>query len=133
MLAFNDYRLGLSRSFNKIDSSRPSPLPSANFKPMKVSLYKVKENMYGEWLGWCNKLMTTHKKEALETLKEEGLLFEATSSFSLNGDIYVLSMFEGEEKPTNMERELNKRHMVMRQECLQLVYKNIPMDYQFKV
>ena len=86
---------------------------------MKTYLFKIKEGKLEVWKAWCNLLMTTHKEEAIETLKEEGLTYESSLIFSIDGKYYTLAMIEGEEKPTNMERELNQKHRAMKKECLE--------------
>ena len=86
---------------------------------MELKLFKLKKGKEGAWFAWCLLLMTTYKKQALKSLKEEGLLFEASGSFKLNGEIYVLGMYHSKNKPnpTNLEREVNKRHREMKKEC----------------
>ncbi len=85
---------------------------------MKLNLFKIKEGKLQKWLEWGKLLMTNYKEEAIETLKEEGLTYEGFAVFEIEGSHYTLAMIEGEEKPTNMERELNKKHRDIKKECL---------------
>ncbi len=88
---------------------------------MKLYLFKVKEGKLETWKEWCNLLMTKYKNEAVETLKEEGVVYEAFSIFSINEEYYTIAMIEGEAKPTNMERELNQKHRATKKECLERI------------
>lgn len=86
---------------------------------MKLHLFRIKEGKLEKWKEWGNLLMTKYKEEAIETLQEEGLIYEGFCIFEVDGQYYTLGMVEGEEKPTNMERELNIKHRAMKKECLE--------------
>jgi len=88
---------------------------------MKINLFKIKEGKLDKWLEWGNLLITIYKEEAIETLKEEGLTYEGFAVFEIDGKNYTFSMIEGEEKPTNMERELNIKHREVKKECLEKI------------
>ncbi len=88
---------------------------------MKIKLYKLKKGKLDKWKEWGKLLLTIYKEEAIETLKEEGLTYEAFSVFSINGEYYTIAMIEGEEKPTNMDRELNQKHKAIKKECLEKI------------
>lgn len=88
---------------------------------MKLNLFKIKEGKLDKWLEWGKLLMTIHKDEAIETLKEEGLTYESFTVFEIDGNHYTLAMIEGEEKPTNMNRELNIKHREVKKECLEKI------------
>lgn len=59
---------------------------------------------------WGSMLMGEYRQEAEETLKEEGLAYEAM--FLLRASQTYVVAFRNKEHPlpTNMERELNKKH-----------------------
>lgn len=84
-------------------------------------LFKIKEGRKEEWLSWCKELSTTLRDEAIETLKEEGVVQELTIAFSINGDDYVLGYMDGEILPANMDQEINQKHKEMKEECLERV------------
>lgn len=88
---------------------------------MKLYLFKIKEGKLEKWKEWGSLLVTTHKKEAVETLTEEGLTYEAFCVFQIEGNYYTLAMIEGKQNPTNMERELNQKHQAMKEECLEKI------------
>ncbi len=88
---------------------------------MKLYLFTIKQGKLDLWKEWGNLLMTKHKEEAIETLKEEGLTYEGFCIFEIDGIYYTLAMIEGEEKPTNMDRELNQKHRATKQECLEKI------------
>ena len=88
---------------------------------MKMYLFKIKEGKLEKWREWCHLLMTQYKDEAIETLKEEDVTYEAFSIFPIQGQYYAVAMVEGEMKPTNMERELNQRHKAIKKECLERI------------
>ena len=88
---------------------------------MQGNVFKVKEGKLEQWKAWCEELNTTRKAEALETLKEEGLIYASFVLFSLNGDHYAIGMGIGEGKESNKNREINQRHMEMKRECLEKV------------
>lgn len=86
-------------------------------------LYQVKDGRLKEWSEWCKSLETTHKAEALETLREEGVLYEFCVTFPMHGHHYVLGFVLPAEqlKPSDQTRELNQRHRDMKERCLDKV------------
>ena len=96
---------------------------------MKIKLHKLKKGKESKWFAWCLLLMTDLKKDALESIKEEKLSFEGAGSFELNGETYVLGIMEGEGFPANMKKEINKKHIEMRKECLDDSIK-VEMNYE---
>ncbi len=88
---------------------------------MKINLFKIKEGKLEKWREWGKLLTTTHKEEAIDTLKEEGLSYEGFCVFEIEGKHYTIAIIEGEEKPTNMERELNQKHREIKKECLEKI------------
>jgi len=66
--------------------------------------------------------MSLHREEALETLEEENVLYEAGVLFRIGDDTYCLGLMEGEDmRPAEMQRDLNRRHKTMREECLERI------------
>jgi hypothetical protein len=100
---------------------------------MKFVLFKIKEGKLDTWKNWCGVLRTTYKEEALETLKEEGLIYEACVGFEIEGNWYTLGIVQGEEKPINLERELNIKHRAIRKECLQRVTPDFETWYELSI
>ncbi|MBI3337117.1 MAG: hypothetical protein HY005_00635 [Candidatus Staskawiczbacteria bacterium] len=88
---------------------------------MKSNLFKIKEGKLDKWFEWGKLLTTKYREEAIETLKEEGLNYEAFCVFKIEEEYYTISMIEGEEKPTNMDRELNQKHKETKKECLEYI------------
>jgi len=88
---------------------------------MKLYLFKIKEGKLDQWLKWGELLITTYKEEAIETLKEERITYEGFCVFEIGGEYYTLAMIEGEAKPANMERELNRKHIEVKKECLEKI------------
>ncbi|MGH2613417.1 MAG: DUF6176 family protein [Rhabdochlamydiaceae bacterium] len=85
---------------------------------MKINLFKIEKGKLEKWLEWGHCLMTEHQEEAVETLKEEGLIYEGFCVSEVAGNYYTLAMIEGYERPTNMERELNQKHREVKRDCL---------------
>lgn len=96
---------------------------------MKLLLFKLKKGKEGKWLAWCLLLMTDHKEEAIKTLEEENVLFEGGALLELDGKKYVVGMTNGDAKPTNMNRELNKKHKEVVKDCLEYI-KDLEINYQ---
>ncbi|MEK7552246.1 MAG: DUF6176 family protein [Patescibacteria group bacterium] len=91
---------------------------------MKYSLFKVKEGKLQVWKDWCKLLSTEFKDEALKTIKEENLLLEGCLVFPVGKDFYVVGYTlenAGGVKPTNLDNNLNKKHLEKRKECLEFV------------
>lgn len=59
--------------------------------------------------AWGQKLMTIHKQEALETLKQERVIFEGM--YELKGDPHtIFCLMEGECLPSDPTNSLNQEH-----------------------
>lgn len=99
---------------------------------MKFKLFEVKKlEPFKEWGGM---LMGQRKKEALETLREENLSYEAFAVFKIEGKLYALGMSEGDKKPTNMDKEINQTHWKIMQECMEPVEMDpIKLIYELRV
>lgn len=84
---------------------------------MQYSLYKLKKNKVEVWKDWLHQLDTTYRKEAEETLKEEGLVLEFWTVFEANGSFYTLGgdivQFEGNKSNC----EVNRLHDLKKKEC----------------
>ena len=91
---------------------------------MKYTLFKVKEGKLNVWKDWCKLLSTEFKDEALKTLKEENLLTEGCLVFLIGKEFYVAGYTlenNGGVKPTNLNNDLNRKHLEKRKECLEFV------------
>lgn len=49
------------------------------------------------------------------------MLQELTIGFEINDTCYVVGFMDGECLPANMDREVNKRHKAMKQQCLERI------------
>lgn len=89
---------------------------------MKLFVYKVKEGKEQKLQEW-SEYLNSHKDEVLETLNEEGIVFESLHMVTLNGERYAVGTVHSREgvKPTNMEREINQKHREVSKECLEPV------------
>lgn len=63
--------------------------------------------------------MTVHRKEAEETLREEHCTHEWLRIFQIGEDWYAAGYMEGEVHPANQDRELNRHHRRILQECFE--------------
>ena len=86
---------------------------------MKIDLFRVKKNKLEKLMQWGNSIATAHKDEALETLEEEGLIYESCFIFQINGKYYGFAISEGEYNPTNMRRKFNQIHKAIKQQCVE--------------
>jgi len=98
---------------------------------MQFVFKKIKKDKLDIWRDWCELLRTKYSKEALETLVEEGVLFEAFICFEINNQWYSLGLSSVPITPTNMNRELNRKHKAMRKECLEDMSIPVEILYSF--
>lgn len=100
----------------------------ANYNSMTkpINIFRIKENKIGQWKDWCTKLQTEYKEEALETMREEGIIWESFQLFKINNTFYTLGV---DFSPNNSsrkeisEKNLNKIHQSKKKECLEFVSK----------
>lgn len=101
----------------------------------QYTLYRIKPGKFQIWREWCDALMTLHKEEAAETLDEEDLIQETCFTFGNKDEGFVFYKHKTlpgkEKKPANMERELNKTHFSIFEECLTPVKPRI-LGYDIK-
>lgn len=76
-------------------------------------MFKLKSNSK-DILAWGNLLMNKYYTEALASLQEERVTFEAM--YLSNG--YILAVALGECRPANMNREVNIMHQQVKKESL---------------
>ena len=90
---------------------------------MKINLFKIKESKLAQWKEWCGLLHTEYRTEAIETLKEENVLYEAFGIFELKGEWFTLGFGEdnGEPLSANPNRKLNQQHILNKKECLEYI------------
>lgn len=86
---------------------------------LHTALFKLKKGKEQVWKDWCTELQTIYKKEALETLKEEGLFAEFSSTVTIGGDMYVIGGIYQKEKGEKVDRELNRKHEEKKKECFE--------------
>lgn len=96
---------------------------------IKANLFKIKKGKVKKWKEWCQLLNTTYRKEAIKTLKEEGLSWEGFSVFELDGKNYTLGFSEGKHLQANTNNKLNQKHKNTKQECL-IYIKEIKFSYE---
>jgi hypothetical protein len=88
----------------------------------KLVVFKVREGKLNLWRSWSAELMGGLREEALDTLKEENAVAEFGALAEIGGAHYVIGYMEGEDMvPANMDREINRKHKAMREECLEYV------------
>ncbi len=85
----------------------------------KAVSFRVKEGQSEPWRQWCEELSTSLRAAAVETLVEEKVRQELTLRFEIAGQAYVIGFMEGECLPANLERAINRRHLAMREQCLE--------------
>lgn len=87
----------------------------------RAVLLKVKPGQYNNWKAWCAELSGLYYEEAKETLIEEKVTQELTIGFNIGDECYVIGYMDGECLPANMGREINQKHKVMKEQCLEMV------------
>lgn len=87
----------------------------------KAYLFKIKEGKKHVWYKWCQEISTSLRVEALSTLEEEQVTHELTLGISLPEGNYVVGYMDGECLPANQDREINQRHSIMKEECLERI------------
>jgi hypothetical protein len=84
-------------------------------------IFKIKENKLDTWKNWELELMK-RKSEALETIIEEGEIFEGSFIFEIKGDWYVMLYgYNEEELLPATDKEINNKHKLIKKECLERV------------
>ena len=96
---------------------------------MKIHLFKIKKGKLNKWLLWGKTLETKYRKKAIETLKEEGLDYEAFYVFKIKEDYYTIATLIGEAKPANMKRKINIEHKKNKKEALKYIG-NVDKEYE---
>jgi len=86
---------------------------------IKINVFKIKKGKVKTWQNWCKLLNSKYKKEAVTTLKQEGLTNESFSSFKVNNITYVIAMSIGQHLPVDSENSLNQKHRKVKKECLE--------------
>ena len=88
-----------------------------------LKIYKLKSDGAQKLLEWGQKLMTTHKTDALQTLAYEHLLVEHTEIVTLNGTDYLVGFAVAETgkkaKDADPEHPLNKQHRAIMRDAIQ--------------
>ncbi|MBP9826949.1 hypothetical protein KBC99_00545 [Candidatus Saccharibacteria bacterium] len=87
----------------------------------RAVLFRIKPDKEQVWRDWCSQIYGQYRNEAIESLNEEGLIQEMSLLFKVENATYMIGYMDGEAKPSNKEREINKIHAEKRQECLEYV------------
>lgn len=93
---------------------------------MQYKLYKIKD--LTAWQHWCQSLENELKKEALETLTEEGLIFETFINFKIEKDWYSLGLSYPNSLPPS-DADINKKHKKIKLLCLEPVENSVAIGY----
>lgn len=86
---------------------------------LQIALFKIKKDKIQTWKDWCISLQKKFSKEAIETLKEEGLESEFYTVFEIKGDFYTLAGGYRLKNGSTSDRELNKMHNDKKKECFE--------------
>ncbi len=87
-----------------------------------MKIFKLKADKVEKFRAWTAKVRTELHDEAVDTLQEEGCTHEIFELFEINGDMYVVAHMEGNNiTPSNQEREINRTHRAIMQECIESV------------
>lgn len=108
---------------------------------IKYSLFKIKLGKRDILEAWFKELMGKHFKEGIESIMEEDLLQERCIIFGIGDNSYLfyehIPVIGKEKKPFNPHRELNLKHNLILQECLERIEsidgKYGKIGYDFKV
>lgn len=86
---------------------------------MKKQLHigKVKDGKEQRLLIWLRSLNDV-KDEVLETLVEEEVVREEWWYFTVDNQMYIACTIDGEAKPSNKHRWLNREHVSVLKECV---------------
>jgi len=87
----------------------------------KIVLFKVKEGCVDKLKAWGKEISGPLREEAQITLREEKVTQEGLSIFQIGMEWYAIGFMEGEGLPSNKDREINKRHEAIKNECLEYV------------
>ncbi len=84
-----------------------------------MRLFRIRQGKLQTFLDWGQYLQ--HSMEAIETLKEEHVKFEAFYYFKIGDDYYTIGVTDNPNPLPATERELNKQHKLVLKECLEIV------------
>lgn len=93
---------------------------------MNFKLYKIKD--LPVWQAWCDKLGNELKAEALETIKEEKLLFEMFINLEVDGEWYALGISHPESLPAT-DKKINNQHKEIKKQCLESIDTKSKLGY----
>lgn len=86
---------------------------------LQIALFKIKKDKVHVWKDWCNTLQKKFNKEAIETLKEEGLESEFYTLFEIDEDFYTLAGGYRLINGSTSDKKLNKVHNDKKKECFE--------------
>ena len=87
---------------------------------MSMRLFRIKEGRLQQFLDWGKFLQSN--PEALETLREEGIQFEAFYYFQVGEDLFAMGVVDNPTPLSPSIRPINIIHRKVLKECL------IPLD-----
>jgi hypothetical protein len=87
----------------------------------RINFFKIKQGKKATLAEWCERLNTTLRTEAIETLKEEGIKREIFRLYEIDGQDYLMTYEEADGEPTgaNILKEINKQHRAILDECIE--------------
>lgn len=96
----------------------------------EVMFYRLKsKDAFDHLKEWGKRLRSELNQEACETLKEENCISETL--YLLNSDEghfgMFVGVFDGEKKPPNMDKEINKKHMKFFDDALLNIVEPFPI------
>lgn len=87
---------------------------------MKGIIVKLKKGKEQQWINWCKELQGPLRKEALKTIKEEGLNQEFAAICTINNSSYIVGMIEGDALDPDPNNPINIKHKQMKEECFDM-------------
>ena len=90
-----------------------------------MKLFRIRPDKLQIFLDWGKYL--ENNPEALETLKEEEIGFEAFYYFKLDEEYYTMGITDNSAPLPASDRELNRNHKAVLKECLERVAEATPV------
>lgn len=100
---------------------------------MQINIYKIKKGKKNKLINW-GKYLSKNRNIAIETLAEENCLEESARIVKLGKDFFLIGAMVAEPGkkllPSNPNREINKKHFKILEECLDL---QIPQEKCYSI
>ncbi len=87
-----------------------------------MTIFKIKPNKEKEIIAWGARVMRDFRDEAVAAMKEENITLERMVIFQIGNEWYMTGNSEFSRpgpKPANADREINKMHKAMLDECIE--------------